>query len=128
MLVPIIHQWDPVFSQGEAVEHDLPDAAIDTLRVFDMDTVGGCGEVVDETESRPISGDAGVDLQYIAKAGDTQDGFEAQAVHPAGCAGVPGPASTAGIRREAADVGGDDIRLHLVAPRFFTRIGMADGI
>ena len=62
MLVPIIHQWNPIFRQGDAVEHGLPDASIDTLRVFDMDMVGGFTEPVGETVSGPISWNAGVDL------------------------------------------------------------------
>ncbi len=116
------------FQARDAVEHDVLDAAIDTIRIFDTDNVGGFSKAVGETESRPISGDAGVDLQHIANPGDAQDGFEAQAVHPACRAGVPRPASASGMRGEAVDIGGDDIRFHLVAARFFRRIGMVDGI
>ena len=42
---------------------------------------------------------------------------EMQAVHPAGRAGVPGPAAAAGVRRDRIDVGGDHVRLDLVDRR-----------
>ena len=62
VLAPIIGQWNPVVRQGDAVEHDLPDATINPLRVLDADQVRRLAEPVGELEPRPIPGNAGVDL------------------------------------------------------------------
>ncbi len=82
----ILHQRDyyPTALVGWiSIQQDLSDAPINTVRVLHADLVMCASEAVIHLKSRPIAGDAGVDAERLAHPGDAQDGFEAQAVHPA---------------------------------------------
>ena len=55
-----------------------------------------------------------LDAQTVAAPTQAEQRLDEQLVHPAGRAGVPGPAAAADVRRRRVDVAGDDVRLDLV--------------
>jgi len=57
-----------------------------------------------------------------------QQGFNQQPIHPAGGAGIPGPATLARVRREGIDIGGDNVRLDFVGGDLFGSPGVMNGI
>ena len=79
-------------------------------------------------ESKPIFGNAGIDLERLVYPRDTQDRFDAWTIDTTGWTGILHPAAYAGVRALAVDVSGDDLRFHLVARGFLGRIGMKMGI
>jgi hypothetical protein len=80
-------------------------AAADAVRVRDLDLIRRAAEPVSNAEPRPRGGDTGVEAEDVALAADAEDVFEADAVEPAGGAGVPGPPRAAGVGRVRVDVG-----------------------
>ena len=80
----------------------------------DVDVVHGFAVAVVDLERLPVRRQAGLEMQLVHFQAQAQQGFDDEAVHPAGRAGVPGPAAAAGVGRQGIDVGGDDIGLHFV--------------
>ena len=80
----VIRQRNLAAGQWASIQHNLLNTLIDTLRVLHAYFVMCASKAVIDFESRPIVGDAGLDIKCIAHSRDAQDGFEAQSVHPGG--------------------------------------------
>src|SRR5438132_12197708 len=66
-------------------------------------------------ETRPGVGDAGCDAQRVAALErHAEHGLARHPEHPAGRTRVPGPPAAPDVRWDTVDVGGDDVRLHLI--------------
>ena len=59
----------------------------------------------DDLEAGPRPRDAGIERRASRPQAEAEDPLEARAVHPAGRAGVPGPAAAPDVRRLGVDVG-----------------------
>lgn len=67
----------------------------------------------------PVGGEAGGEAELGAFEMDAEEGFEDEAIGPAGGACVPSPAAATGVWRDCVDVGGDDIGLDAVSRNGF---------
>src|SRR5690606_9071949 len=91
------------------------------------DLVHGVGMAVPYPKPVPGRGDARGYLEGIAAFDpDAEDGFQADAQHPSGRAGVPGPSPASDVRRRAVDVGGYHVRLDAVALHARLRAAVRD--
>jgi len=66
-----------------------------------------------DLETGPRLWNAGVKIQGTALDAKSKDALDAGALHPAGRAGIPSPATAPDVAGSGVDVGGDDIGLHL---------------
>src|SRR5437762_3162323 len=71
---------------------------------------------------------AGCNAQRIAPHAQAENSFHANPIHPARRPGIPGPASATHMLRMGIDVGGDDIRLYLVARGILRRERMVNRV
>ena len=99
--------------------------------IVDRDFVGAAAvrHSVSYAAAWPRGGNAGVEHQ-LATAADAQaeDRLDRHAEHPAGAAGVPGPAGAADVRRLAVDVGRHHVGLGLVHGDLLRRAGVVDRV
>jgi hypothetical protein len=96
--------------------------------VADPNVVGRGAIAIGRFVAGPTGRNARHDEQPIRDAAQPEDAFDSHAVHPGRGASVPGPTSTAGVRSDAVDVGGDDIRLDLVALHRCWRVRMINRV
>src|SRR6185503_5416073 len=98
---------------------DKPDRVVARRAAFGsvvahVDMIRRAAIAVDQLESRPIRRQAGRDAQRGPFTPYPQQRFDDQPVHPAGRAGIPGPAAATRVRRDGVDVRGDRVGLHFV--------------
>src|SRR5207247_1930442 len=110
----IIDERDRPGVDPGAVQNRLRDAAAPAPGILDGDLVEALPVAPPHHETIPRSGNARCDREAPAPAPEPQYGLEAEAVHPRRRAGVPGPASSADVRRVRVDVSRHHVRLHLV--------------
>ncbi len=79
-------------------------------------------------EVLPLGGYARVEYQFVAPFVDADDVFDTGFVSPGGGAGVPGPATAAGMLRVAVDVGSDAVGLDFVFEHIGQCLGAVDGV
>ncbi len=82
--------------------------------VLDRDRVAGSFEAPFDGVARPRRRDARVQREGSAPARESEDPLQPDAIHPAGRAGVPGPAAAPAMRWVVVDVPRDGVGLGLV--------------
>src|SRR6185312_16420635 len=103
---------------GGAVDVDL----------VQFDPVGGVAVAVGHREALPFRRQHGREAQVAGFQFQAEQGFHHQPVHPAGGAGVPGPAAAANVGVDGVDVGADDVRLHFIDVHFGGVAGVAERV
>ena len=98
-----------------AVELRIGDSTTDPMGILDRDFVTRGGVLKHDFEARPVLGNAGGEEQECSPKTKAKNRFDAGSIHPPDRAGVPRPSATSDMRRFCIDIGGDDIRLDLVA-------------
>src|SRR5665213_2223262 len=81
-----------------------------------------------DLEAGPVPGDAGREKQERALTAQAENRFNPGLIHPPGRARVPRPSTASDMRRFRIDVGGDDVRLDLVAMHAGPRGRVVNGI
>ena len=113
MLAAIIDQRDRMPCLFEIIDqHAAFGAPGRTLH--HADGIHAVAVAIAQRVRRPVGRDAWGDVQLVAFATQAEQRFDDQAIHPAGRAGVPGPAAATDVRRDRIHVRGDDVRLDLV--------------
>ncbi len=114
MIQAVVDERDRGRVGGLTVERGGADPVLDALGILDGDPIGRRPVAIGDLEARPVAGNPGVDREAVAPEVEPEDRLKPDSEEPRGRPGVPGPASPAGVRRPAVDVGGDDVRLDLV--------------
>ncbi|MNE00643.1 hypothetical protein D3C80_930580 [compost metagenome] len=111
VLAPVILQPKLGVNKPFAVQAQAQFAAV---AVAYLDAVMGAAKAVMQDITRPACRQQRLQVQGVATALQAQQAFDDQAVHPAGRAGVPAPATPPGVGRNRIDVGGHHIGFDLV--------------
>src|SRR5690242_7548704 len=103
----------------------LPLGKVDRITIQQGCWIGRCSADADIEPARaevdrclkagPYGGKAGLDGDELTLAADTENAFDAGAIHPGGRAGVPGPTAASDMRCDGIDVRSHDVGLHFVA-------------
>ena len=105
----VVQQGDRSSLLFNAIDVDARHAIL-----LDADVIHRLAEAVMQLEARPVRRQAGGDVQLVDFQAQAEQRFDDQAVHPAGGAGVPGPAAAPGVGRYSVDIGGHDVGFDFV--------------
>src|ERR1700683_2818104 len=103
-------------------------SAADAVRVVDTDFVERRAILEHHLEVRPFFGDARSQEQARSVYPKSKDALKACAIHPAGSAGIPGPAATADVRSDGVHVRRNNVGFDLVAMHVGACARAVDGI
>ena len=127
MLAAIVDQRDRAFGLLDTVHQHHPQLAMFGSALHDADAIHAAAVAIVHRIRRPVGGNAWGDVQLVAFPMQAEQRFDDQAIHPAGRAGVPGPAATADVRRHRVHIRSDDVgkvaeaQSHLDLTAFFAQ-------
>src|ERR1700730_888117 len=108
MLASVVIELHSVLNHGTIKIHAV-DPPFDAVRIGDVDVVLGGSIAVNDGVAGPGIRNARINRQPVALEAKAENRFQADAIEPAGRAGIPGPSSAPGVGWLAVDVRCHDI-------------------
>ena len=107
-------KFDPYLNVDPGTMSPFQHGEVFVTEVFDLYFVASGAVSKHDSESWPRLRNARIKMQRRASNSQSQNAFDAGALHPSRGARIPSPAATPDVRRDSIDIRGNNIRFNFV--------------